>query len=678
MINKQFSKAEKLIALMMMLAMFSPIFAVGANAQLMNKKQNALTEDQKIMHVLNRLGFGARPGDVEKVKAVGIKKYIEMQLNPASINDSVAEAKVKNLEILQMPTEEIFAKYPNPGALLRMLGGNGRRADQNSARNEQMNTEQSEQNQQTERRERKEKLLKIYQEYDLRPANQIVRDLAASRVLRAVYSERQLQEQMVDFWTNHFNVYAGKGAVRWYLPSYDRDVIRPNALGNFRDLLAATAKSPAMLFYLDNFQSTAPEADINGENRKNNRQQQFILSGKPLPPRMRERLKERYNASDAQLDRRLEQMREQAKRPKQKRGINENYARELMELHTLGVDGGFAQKDIVEVARAFTGWTIFDARGYRKAAGNMIEGTENKRANRRMKRSGFSPDSESGEFVFNERLHDKGEKTVLGQKINEGGIKDGLKVIDILVKNPATAKFIARKLAVKFVSDDPSEQLVNRVADAFHKSNGDIKTTLRALFTDEEFFAPQNYRAKIKTPFELMASSLRALDADTNASPALLGLLVKMGEPLYGFQAPTGFPDTAADWVNTGALLERMNFAVAVASNRIRGTRVNLDEFRADNKREILDEAVKDILGGEISPNTKSALLRQIEKPLIEPKLAVEEDEFDEIENDSIKAMPNQRRNRQNRQARLMNPNGDPEVFKVVGLLLGSPDFQRQ
>ena len=678
MINKQFSKAEKLIALLMLLAMFSPIFAVGANAQLMNKKQNALTEDQKIMHVLNRLGFGARSGDVEKVKNIGIKKYIEMQLNPASISDSAAEAKVKNLEILQMPTEEIFAKYPNPGALLRMLGGNGRRADQNSARNEQMNTEQSEQDQQAERRERREKLLKIYQEYDLRPANQIVRDLAASRVLRAVYSERQLQEQMVDFWTNHFNVYAGKGAVRWYLPSYDRDVIRPNALGNFRDLLVAAAQSPAMLFYLDNFQSTAPEADINGENRKNNRQQQFILSGKPLPPRMRERLKERYNASDAQLDRRLEQMREQAKRPKQKRGINENYARELMELHTLGVDGGFAQKDIVEVARAFTGWTIFDARGYRKAAGNMIKGTENKRANRRMKRLGFSSDSESGEFVFNERLHDKGEKTVLGQKINEGGIKDGLKVIDILVKNPATAKFIARKLAVKFVNDNPSEKLVNRVADAFHKSGGDIKTTLRALFADEEFFAAENYRAKIKTPFELMASSLRALDADTNASPALLGLLVKMGEPLYGFQAPTGFPDTAADWVNTGALLERMNFAVAVASNRIRGTRVNLNEFRADDKREILDKAVKDILGGEIAPNTKSALLKQIEKTLIEPKLAVEEDEFDEIENDSVKAMPNQRRNRQNRQARLMNPNGDPEVFKVVGLLLGSPDFQRQ
>lgn len=662
----------------MMVAMFSPILTVSANAQQMTRKQNALTEDQKIMHVLNRFGFGARPGDVEKVRQIGVKKYIEMQLNPASINDPAAAAKVENLEILKMPTEEIFAKYPNPGALLRMLEGNGRRNNRNNAaQNNQMTAEKSEQNEQAGQRERREKLREIYQKYDLRPANQILRDLTASRVLRAVYSERQLQEQMVDFWTNHFNVYAKKGAVRWYLPSYDRDVIRPNALGNFKDLLVATAQSPAMLFYLDNFQSTAPDAQMNGDKRKNNRQQQLILSGQPLPPRMRERLKEKFKVNDAQLDDRLEQMREQAKKPKQKRGINENYARELMELHTLGVDGGYTQKDIVEVARAFTGWTIFDARGYRNAAGNMIKGTENKRANRQIRQMGFSPDTESGEFVFNERLHDNGEKQVLGQKINEGGIKDGLKVIDILVKNPATAKFIARKLAVKFVSDNPSEALVNRVADAFHKSGGDIKTTLRALFTDEEFFAPENYRAKIKTPFELIISSLRALDADTNASFALLGLLAKMGEPLYGYQAPTGYPDTAADWVNTGALLERMNFAVAVASNRIRGTRVNLKEFRAGDKRLILDKAIQDILSGEISPNTKTALLKQIEQPLIEPKLA-DEDEFDEIENASMEAMPNQRRKRQNRQARLLNPSGDPEVFKVVGLLLGSPDFQRQ
>ena len=676
--NSKFLKIYKLTSFFVMLAMFSPLFAVAVNAQQMSAKRNALTEDQKIMHVLNRLGFGARPGDVEMVKRIGVKKYIEMQLNPDSINDSAAQAKAANLEILKMPTEEIFAKYPNGGALRKMLEGKGKKINRNAAPDNQMINEKSEQEQQAEKRANRQQLKEIYQKYNLRPANQIVRDLSASRVLRAVYSERQLQEQMVDFWTNHFNVYERKGAVKWFLPQYDRDVIRPNALGNFRDLLVATAQSPAMLFYLDNFQSVAPDAQMNGKNQNTGRQQQLILKGQSLPQRMREKLKEKFNVNDEQLDARLKQMRERAKNPKQKRGINENYARELMELHTLGVDNGYTQKDIVEVARAFTGWTIFDPRGYRNAAGDMMKGTENKRANRQIKQMGFSSDTESGEFVFNERLHDKGEKKIFGQKINEGGIGDGLKVIDILVKSPQTAKFIARKLAVKFVSDNPSEALVNHVADAFHKSNGDIKTTLHALFTDEEFFAPENYQAKIKTPFELVVSSLRALDADTNANPALLGLLAKMGEPLYGYQAPTGYPDTAADWVNTGALLERINFAVAVASNRIRGTKVDLSEFQAADKKVILDKAIKDILHGEISPNTKAALLKQIEQPLIEPKAADEEDEFDDVENASMEAMPNQRRNRQNGQARLMNPSGDPQVFKVVGLLLGSPDFQRQ
>lgn len=676
---RKLSTIYKFTAFFLMLAMFSPFFAVGANAQAMMRKTSAksLTEDQKVLHVLNRLGFGARPGDVEKVRSSGLNKFIEQQLNPASLNDSVANAKVKNLDILTMETSEIFAKYPNPGALLRMLEGNNGRNANAQNRNNAME-EKNDQDVQAERRERRQKITKIYQEYDLRPANQILRDLSASRVLRAVYSEKQLQEQMVDFWTNHFNVFAGKGATRWYLTSYDRDVIRPNALGNFKDLLVGTAQHPAMLFYLDNFQSISPDAQT-GNNRGNNRLQKMLESGQPIPARMRENLKERFKVNDEQLDARLKQMREQAKNPKPKRGINENYAREVMELHTLGVDNGYTQKDIQEVARAFTGWTIADPHGYRKAAANMIKGEEDKRTNRLAKQMGVPEDIESGEFYFNPRLHDNGEKIVLGQKIKEGGIGDGLKVIDILVKSPATAKFIARKLAVKFVNDNPSEELVEKVANAFNKSNGDIKTTLRALFTSDEFYAPENYRAKIKTPFELLASSLRALDADTNASPAVLGLLQKMGEPLYGYQAPTGYPDTAEDWVNTGALLERMNFAVALSSNRIRGTRVNLKNFEASDKEQILSKAINGILEGEISPTTKATLLKQIEQPLIEPKLEEQAEENDSgvMENASMQ-IGQGLKNRQNRQNQLLPPSGNAEVFKVVGLLLGSPDFQRQ
>ncbi len=670
------SAMHKIISVVAFVALFSPIFSINTNAQMMSKKKmGKLTKDQKILHVLNRLGFGAKPGDVEKVKAMGLERYIEKQLNPDSINDSEAQAKLKNFEIINMETAEIFAKYPNPGALLRMLNGNGRNNRRNAQnrrnnQNSEMNPEKSQQDQRAERRQRRRQLIELYQKYDLKPANQIPLQVNASRIVRAAYSDRQLEEVMVDFWSNHFNVYMNKAATRWYIPSYERDVIRRHALGNFRDLVVGTAKHPAMLFYLDNFQSVSPNVNRNNNQR---RRAQRLLNNPRAKERFIQRLKQQ-GLSDEQIKQRFEQLKNGGNRRNQ-RGINENYARELMELHTLGVNGGYTQDDIKEVARAFTGWTIFDARGYRKAAANMIKDVEQDRQLIRQARQfGISPNTESGTFIFVDRLHDQGPKTILGQKVNEGGMKDGLKVIDILVSHPSTAKFIARKLAVKFVNDKPSDKLVNRVAKAFQKSNGDIKTTLRALFSSPEFFAAENYRAKIKTPFELLVSSVRVLDANTNGGPAMVGLLRNMGEMLYGYQAPTGYPDTAEDWVNTGALLQRMNFAVALASNRIPQTRVDLRQFEARNKREILDKAIDTILNGEISNGTKSTLIKQIDQPLIEPKLA------DSMDDDSALTMGRngRRGNRMNRQARLRSPSGNPEVFKVVGLILGSPEFQRQ
>ncbi len=628
-----------------------------------------LTEEQKIVHVLNRLGFGARPGDVERVKAIGLQRYIDQQLDPGTIVDSKLESKVRSLDVFDLSTAELFAKYPNPTSLLRMIEGNGAQpaAGQNP---EQEVTEK-------QRQERQQKLRELYRKYDLKPANQIVPQIAANRVLRAVYSEKQLQEVMVDFWQNHFNVFAGKAAVRWYIPSYERDVLRKNALGNFKDLLVGTAQHPAMLFYLDNFESVTPNAPMPGNNQNAQRLQQLIRSGGQLPPQARERMKQQLGLSDAQLDQRLREMRAnpQPAQQRQRRGINENYARELMELHTLGVDGGYTQKDIVEVAKCFTGWTIADPRGYRRAAAGEINGTENRRLERLQRQAGVPDDLDSGEFYFNERWHEKGTKTVLGQKIDEGGIKDGLKVIDILVRQPATAKFIARKLAVKFVSDKPSEALVNRVADTFAKTGGDIKATLRTLFSDKEFFAPENYRAKIKTPFELAVSSIRALGAETNAGPQFLAMLNKLGEVPYGYQAPTGYPDTAEEWVNTGALLERLNFAVAFASNRIPGTTVDLRAFDQKDKAKILDRAIAEILDNDVSPSTRGSLTKQIEQPLPEVTPGKE------IDNDAGE-VPNMRQpgqqGGQNRQARLLNPSGNPEVFKVVSLVLGTPEFQRQ
>ncbi|MEQ1922233.1 MAG: DUF1800 domain-containing protein, partial [Pyrinomonadaceae bacterium] len=536
--KRHISIIQRSFAAAALVTLLAPAFIVRSETRIAAKP---LSDDQKIMHVLNRLGFGARPGDVQKVKALGIQKYIDQQLNPSAIDDPVATSKVKDLEIFNLSTSELFAKYPNPGALLQALEG----------RNNQQNNQAQGEQTQAQQRERRQKIADLYAKYDLKPANQILPSIVANRVLRAVYSERQLQEVMVDFWQNHFNVFAGKAAVRWYIPSYERDVLRKNALGNFKDLVVGTAQHPAMLFYLDNFESVSPNAGYAGNNGQNARRlQQLMQNGGRLNQQQRDRIKQQTGATDAQIDQRIKDAQANPPQPAQqqrRRGINENYARELMELHTLGVDGGYSQNDIIEVAKCFTGWTIADPRGYRRAAAYNINGTDNRQLERIQRLAGVPDDIESGEFYFNQRNHESGAKTVLGQKINEGGVKDGLKVIDLLVASPATAKYIARKLAVKFVSDTPSDALVARVAEAFQKSKGDIKSTLKALFNDKDFFAPENYRAKIKSPFELAVSSIRTLGADTNASPALSAMLNKLGEVPYGYQAPTGYPDTAED-----------------------------------------------------------------------------------------------------------------------------------
>ena len=551
-----------------------------------------LTEEQRIVHVLNRLGFGARPGDVDRVKAIGLENYINQQLNPGKITDTVAENKVKDLTVLNMSTAELYEKYPQPGQLLRRLQNSG------MLPKELAETTQDNQKNPRENPEYRKLLQEYYKENGLELPQRIMTELHASRILRAVYSERQLQEVMVDFWTNHFNVFAGKGADRWLLPGYDRDTIRPHAMGKFLTLLQATAQSPAMLFYLDNFQSVSPPSEM------------------------------AVNRGRAQTI-----MNEPVQRPR--RGINENYARELMELHTLGVDGGYTQKDVQEVARCFTGWTIFQPRGGGVAV-NALRGKEG-RDEARARRVPARP---AGSFFFNARTHDDGEKVVLGQKIPAGGgFNDGLKVLEILVHHPSTAKFIATKLVRHFVSDNPPPALVNRVAAAFTKSEGDIRETLKAIFFSNEFYSPEGYRAKVKRPFELAISAIRVLGADTNGGPGTHQWIARMGEPLYGFQTPNGYSDAADSWVNTGALLERMNYGVALAANRIPGTRVDLTQTLKDNadRRKLVDESLRMILAGEVSAATKETLLKQV-------------GDLDRADS----------------------------IAKVVGLILGTPEFQRQ
>jgi len=564
---------RKLVALILLAVLTQPL-VFGQK----HPKSQSLSEEQRIIHVLNRLGFGARPGDVERVKAMGVEKYIEQQLHPEQIADPAAETRLRELSVLNMTTAELYEKYPQPGQLLRQLQARGMAP-------EEMAPDKNNQNQPPANPLDNEKNRKVIEEYyrenGLQRPQRIIAELQASRILRAVYSERQLQEVMVDFWTNHFNVFANKGADRWLLPAYDRDTIRPNALGKFSTLLQATAESPAMLFYLDNFQSVSP------------------------------------NANQGRRPGLLQQLRPQQQQ--QRRGINENYARELMELHTLGVDGGYTQKDVQEVARCFTGWTIFQPRGG-GAAVNARMGEASRR--------------NPGTFFFNARVHDDGEKIVLGHKIpSGGGIKDGLMVLDILAHHPSTAKFIATKLVRHFVSDTPPQSLVDRVAATFTKSDGDIRETLKAIFFSKEFNSAEAYRVKIKRPFELVVSAIRTLGADTNGGPGTHRWIERMGEPLYGFQTPNGYSDAAESWVNTGGLLERMNFGLALASNRVQGTTVSLAKTNGEQAK-VMDEYLKTLLAGDISAATREALLKQLEPT-------------------------------------------DPAT-KVVGLILGTPEFQRQ
>lgn len=585
-----------------------------------------MDDDRKAAHVLNRLTYGIRPGDVERVKKIGVKRFIEMQLNAGSIEDSEVESRLRPLEPLTLTTAELFAKYPNPAALIAMIDGG-----------QQANFPADGEMTEADRRNRRQKIAEIYRKYDILPPNQIMPAIIANRVVRAAYSERQLQEVMVDFWQNHFNVFAGKNALRWYIPSYERDVLRKHALGNFKDLLTATAKHPAMLFYLDNFESVTPNVDRRaGRNARN-----------------------------------VQNAPQQARR--QNRGLNENYARELMELHTLGVDGGYTQADIVEVAKCFSGWTIADPRGYRRAIAATGREQHNAQLDRLRRLQGVPDDLKSGEFYFNERWHDTSTKTILGKKINDGGINDGLRVIEMLAAHPSTAKNIARKLAVKFVSDDPDPKFVERIAAEFMRARGDIKATLRMMFNDNEFFADKNYRAKIKTPFELAVSTIRVLDGQSNGGPAFASLLNKLGEVPYGYQAPTGYPDTAADWVNAGALLERLNFVIAVAGNRVPGTRVDISRFAGDG-RAALDRAIRELLNGDVSKETRAAIESKLKEPL--PDATDGREPFSEMMD--LPSMVPAGLNGNARQTRLGPQVGDANAIKVVSLVLGTPEFQRQ
>jgi uncharacterized protein (DUF1800 family) len=644
-----------------------------------SKTPARLTDDKKILHLLDRIGFGARPGDVERVRQIGIDKYLDQQLHPEHVNDSAVEARLSGLPSLHMDVAEAYEKYPQPNQIARELGIKNKK-QQNAppmakpsgpAANPDGSNGAVQQGSQAEDTEAKQKedrraVLAYYDQHNLKPPQRLLQELQAQKLIRGVYSDRQLQEVMTDFWFNHFNIYWPKGQDKWMVTEYELNAIRPHTLGKFKDLLMATAKSPAMLFYLDNFLSSSPNAR---QPQRPGMYQRRSIFGPFGPPPGR-----------VQMDPQQRQQQAQAAAKKRKPGINENYARELMELHTLGVDGGYTQKDVQEVARCFTGWTI-------------------------------DRPAKAGKFVFRDGMHDDGEKTVLGQKISAGGgERDGEKVLDILAHSPVTAKFISTKLVRRFVSDTPPPALVDKVSAVYLKTDGDIREMLRTVFTSPEFWSPEAYRAKIKSPFELAVSAIRATNGDTDGSPRLAQFIGRMGQPLYQYQAPTGYPDRAEQWVNTGALLERLNFGLALSANRIPGTTVGVDRLAdgtsaADSNR-LMDRAIAVLLGGDVSPQTRAILDKQLTEGVpvkgdlgatgasatspdaTGPKRAGP----DTMDSDSAAVMstgdnarPLGKTARKDYKAARTFPGNpspgpavDSQVAMVFGLVLGSPEFQRR
>ncbi len=617
-----------------------------------------LTAPQAIQHALDRLGYGPTPGEIESVQKMGLAKWIEQQLHPESINDSALAARLQKYPTLEMSSAKLLEQFPRPQLEARREGitveeyrrqqlqmaGVARRTDltppqasqtegtsNNSASNaggstgggapsgntgpsggapadnNSMNGSPGGQPmQQDEITMQLQALVKDKSQSG--PANnmfnyekihlpqRVVAELAMAKTERAIYSDKQLYEQMVDFWFNHFNVFAGKGQDVWLLTAYERDAIRPHAMGKFRDLLEATAKSPAMLFYLDNWLSVDPDAWKQLQAQREMRQQRY---GMGFPRQQGNRQQQRQN---------------------QDRGLNENYGRELMELHTLGVDGGYTQQDVIEVARCFTGWSI------------------------------RTPQRDP-QFYFEDRLHDNKPKMVLGHKIDYGGMRDGEAVLDLLARDPHTAHHLSLELAKRFVSDNPPESLVDKMSQTYLRTDGDIRAVLHAMIYSPEFWSKDAYRSMVKTPFELVVSAARAVGADVDLPLQIVQWSARIGQPLYQCQPPTGYSDKADAWVNTGALLNRLNYSLALTANRMRGVRTDvaslLGDTTADDPRAVLDRTIQVLLDGQVTVQTRDTLEKQLDNPQV-------------------------------LQARLDDPVRQVNVNLIAGLVLGAPEFQRR
>jgi uncharacterized protein (DUF1800 family) len=656
-------------------------------------KLKQIQGDQRILHALDRLTFGSRPGELEEVKAIGLDAWIAQQLHPATIDDFAMEERLAKFPAMRLSEEDLTKKFP-PGSIIRQVE-NGKisiplfNATERAVYQNQVIADRKKQEQDKAKAKdatsavamnpgvpppppvlsdteiavllslapapRMTKLISLPAgEYgplrkQLSPAQraaledgmspdqretlvalenprQVVQnELLQSRVLRDIYSQRQLQEVMTDFWLNHFNIFQGKTGEEIYsLVPYERDVIRPNALGSFEVLLVETATSTAMMTYLDNAGSTGPHS--------------FSANGGPPRPFVNRPPTQPKGGSP--------------------RGLNENYARELMELHTLGVNGGYTQRDVTEVARVFTGWTV------------------------------EQPPKGGPRFIFDESRHEPGTKHVLGVDIKENGYKEGLEVLHLLATSPATANFICRKLAVRFVSDDPPQSLVDRLSTVFLASNGNIGEVMRFLVQAPEFWSVPAYRAKIKTPEDFVISAVRAGGIDVEDANVVVKAISDLGQPLYGRQTPDGYSMLSSPWINSAALLERMNFSLSLAGNRLsKGvtadwlSQLGMTSLQQPEEQERQIENL--LLHGQISDKTRSLILQQLASAPQPPSqqnsarpIAMAGDGNGAVSGGI--AQPKLSPPAQPMTSAQEHQAADRQAALTAGLIFGSPDFQRR
>ncbi len=645
---------------------FNPVFK-------MPYRQAGLTDRQAAAHLLERFTFGASPEQVDAVVQMGLENWFEQQLK-GGLNEDELKVRLKDYDALAMNNDEVLKNFPKPGKILREAVKDGM-INKDSANNA------------ANKAEYRKQLQDYLKSKGLKPEQELYRQFINQKIIRAAYSPNQMQEVLTDFWFNHFNVSITKNDCAEFIPAYERDVIRPNVTGKFYDMLLATAQSPAMLYYLDNFSSA-------GKNSKT-LQMDAIQD---------ERLKQRMETMDPnspqakQIEKRLQQ--------KKQEGLNENYAREIMELHTLGVDGGYTQKDVTEAARVLTGWTVYP---YEDQPGaQQVKNAINRFGENNLEKMGFV---HKGDFMFAVNRHDDGQKTVLGKNFpSGGGYQEGLDLIYMLAHHPSTAKFISKEIAMRFVSDSPPQSLIDKMAQSFQRSDGDLKEVLKTMVAAPEFWNKDAIRSKTKSPFELAISVVRDLKADVKMPFLLYQWITKMGEKYYYYQAPTGFPDRAQYWINTGSLLYRMNFGLAFASEKIPGVSFDLaglNDYKEPESAEAaletyakillpernLDETIKRLIPIINDPEIQKKIEEATVKTKPAPETMNENGDMmnqDEMTKTKVKFKDNPNEERLAKQELRKNGkgvNGDnmpvaagnnTMLGQVVGIILGSPEFQRR